>query len=453
MPIVNDEDLTATVVAPPKLQIAAPEYRGVVVDTRHESLSNLLTHIEGSSWTATYYSQVLNDDSQVQGQQVTLDPIYQQYRLVRDFELKVSSPLSTSQDEQTGSMQVRGSANAYPVLIPNVGDQFLADIGDGREGIFKVISSEAKSIYKTKCYAIEYVLVDYSTEERRGDLNAKTVQTLHFSRDMLNYGQYPLIEEEAYHQHEKLVAHYKELTGIYFQSFTSAETRTLVVPGQPELTYDHFLNQAMRSYFNTWDAPELISMRTMNVGEDAALKSITLWTVLGQRAPKLLKLAAREMGLVSTRMFNKAPMHEGIYWSQLQKVVYPKEPTTTVNFEAAVLPKIVSDDVLVNSPSQIRNLADLLTQTELDGLPYIGAPLLHPVTMDSCYVFSQAFYERAALGQSKLELLVHDYLDGKAIDRKVLLALCETVHSWGGLERFYYLPVVLLLIKATVRTI
>jgi hypothetical protein len=261
--------------------------------------------------------------------------------------------------------------------------------------------------------------------------------------------------EEDYKNAQKIAEHYRELCGVYFRSFTSDEYRTLLLPAQVGPTYDHFLTKAVKSHFSTWDAPELRSLRTLNADGDNAMLSLTLWEVLSQKKPRLLKAAARKMGLVYARAFASPadPMMEGIYWSGLSYVVYPTDPTLNVNLEEVVVKKDVLSDVITDSPSRITLLSDLVGQTELDGLPYDGAPLIHPVLIDDHYVFSKAFYEKAATGQSKLELAVHDYLEGRAVSHKLLLALCDTYHAWGGLERFYYMPVVLLLLKASIRSL
>ncbi|MNU19713.1 hypothetical protein D3C71_79460 [compost metagenome] len=454
MPVVDPTDLVEQIEQPPKVQIAAPEYRGVTVDTRYVPQSALLTHLEGSPWTVNYYSQVLGEDNAVAGQNVTREAIYQQYRLIKGFELKVTQPLQQTQDPVSKSMTQTGMANIYPFVIPNVGDMFLADIGDGREGLFKITSSERRSIYKESAYVIEYMWIDYSTPARRNDLGAKTIQTLYFVRDFLMHGQNPLLVQEDYEQAQQLAERYHEMAAVYFGAFTSDEYRTLLAPAQVGPTYDHFLTMAVKSHFSTWDAKELRQLRTLNCGGDNAMRSLTVWEVLSQRNPRLLRGAARRMGLVGARTFAKPsdPMMEGIYWSGISYVLYPKDPTINVNLEEVVLTTPTMEEYLVDSPSRISNLSDLLTPTELAGLPYDNAPLIHAVLKDDHYIFSKAFYERTE-GQSKLELAVHDYLERRQINPKLLLSFCDTYHAWGGLERFYYMPIVLLLIKATIRSL
>ncbi len=452
MPVVEPSDLVEQIEQPAPVQIAAPQYRGVTVDTRYVPQSSLLTHIEGSSWTVNYYSQVLGEDNAVEGQNVTRQAIYQQYRLIRGFELKVTQPLQSTQDETSKSMTMTGGANVYPFVVPNVGDMFIADVGDGREGVFKITRSERRSIFKETAYAIEYVWIDYSTPQRRNDLGAKTVQTLYYVRDFLMHGQNPLLVESDYKLAQELAERYHEMADVYFNAFTSDEFRTLILPAQVGPTYDHFLVQAVKSHFSTWDAKQLRHLRTLNCAGDNAMRSLTVWDILSQRKPRLLKGCARRMGLVGARQIGspKDPMMEGIYWSGISYVLYPKDPSINVNLEETVPRAVTLDEGLVDSPSRITNLSELLGETDLAGLPYPSAPLVHAVLGDDHYVFSQAFYDKSE-GQSKLEMAVHDYLEHRNISPKLLLALCDTYHAWGGLERFYYMPIVLLLIKATIR--
>ena len=178
--IVDFSDDSETVEQPNTVRSSPPESKGVVVDTRYESKANLLTHVEGSSWNVNYYSQVLNADNAPIGQQVDRNAIYQQYTFIEMFELKVTQPLTSSQDSTTKEMTLIGTANVYPHVIPNRGDMFIADVGDGRTAIFKVTSCERKSIFKDTCYSIDYILTNYTTKELRADLDNKVIKKYAF---------------------------------------------------------------------------------------------------------------------------------------------------------------------------------------------------------------------------------------------------------------------------------
>ncbi len=428
-------------------------YRGTTVDTRYIPSSALITAVEGSSRTVDYYSQALDKDSELSGQELGKDALYKSYRAIIGLELKVIGEDSTSQDQVTKTMTRTGSANIYPFLIPNTGDLFRADIGDGREGVFKVTSSVKNSMYKEAVYTIEYELLSYTTAPRLADLEAKTLETYYFRRDFLMYGQNPLLLREDHELVDELTKWYGDLTHNYFKTFFSRQFATLILPGQGGATYDHFAMKAIRSMFTTREAPELINMRVMNLNEDDALRATTIWDAMLERNREQMRYVNREVGLVSARVFQNNPMLKGIYYSRIQHVVYPRDVELSVDYQLLDNSKPMGSVALADVPSRAMAVEVLNEQYRLDGLPYGNAPLLNAVLADNHYIFSKAFYDKSETGQSKLELMVQDYLDQKAPNNRLLLAMCKSQHAWGGLERFYYIPVLLMLIKASLRFI
>jgi hypothetical protein len=395
---------------------------------------------------------VLDKDSPLSGQNVTQEPIYQQYALIKELELRVSTPLSTSQDPNTKAMIVTGIANVYPFMVPNEGDMFLADIGDGREGVFKVTQTERKSMLKEAVHVIEYQLIDYSTPRRRADLAAKVIRRLHFAKNFLTYGQNPVLEEEDFAMVKELAGRWGDLTNRYFHAFISNEYKTLVVPNQPHPVYDHFLTTACMAFFDTYDASDLRYVRKLNVGGDAMLQTTTIWDVIMERNPHLLKFCNRKAGLVSARTFEKNPMLDGIYHSGISYVVYPTDPEETIDLEIQQITKPIAEQTLQDAPSRVRSLSDLLGDTVFDGLTKPDSPPIYKVSVDDYYVLSKEFYNNTEK-QSLLERCVRDYIEGKAPNNRALLGLCDTYHAWGSLERFYYIPILLMLVRASIRSI
>lgn len=454
MPLVNNKSSAPVTPAPATVQIAPREHKGVTVDTRYTPVSALLTRVEGSAWTVNYYSQVLNDDSALSGQNLSQNPIYQQYKLIRGMELKVTSPLSTSQDSESKAMTMTGAATVYPFLIPNEGDMFLADIGDGREGVFRVTNSERKAIFKDTCHVIEYILVEYSNLERREDLNSKVIQKLEFVRDFLEHGQNPLVYEDDYVVMQKLSVHYKNLVQRYFQSFLSREYGTLLLPSQTYPIYDPFLVDAVLSVFTADDTYLVREVRRLNCDGDDNLKVPQIWDALKHCNKSILKHCFRQIGLVSARSFERNAMMEGVYHSGVAYVIYPKNPELSEDYQRGHREKPLVEYELLDADSAVVSLADLLADTEFEGVTEPAISPIHAVNVDDFYVFSQAFYDNTDDNtQSELEITVREYLDKKAIDRQKLLHMAETSHAWSALSRFYYVPILLMMIKASIRSI
>jgi len=452
MPLVEREPDAPPLEKEVPIRINEPTFRGVTVDTRYIPTSHLLTAIEGSSWKVDYYSQVLGSDNELNGQLINRDPTLQQYQLIKGLELKVSQALMTNQDPTTKFMTETGAAHIYPFLKPNVGDMFLADIGDGREGAFKVTSSEKRSIFKDTCYFIEYELVDYNNKIRNDDLTAKVVKTFYFLRDFLYYGQNPMVEEEQYGVIRELKSRYPQLVENWVQRFFSREYKTFILPAQDSPTYDRFLAKAVSQVFETHEAVQLQHLRLLNVEDDVVFKCKSIWDAIVKRDSDELYHVFERVGTVSTRLFTQEPMMEGIRYTGISRILYPKDAQVSVDYETQRTTKEAESDTIVAGPPRSARLDDLILKADQAGLPYAGSPLIKDVLVDDYYIFSAAFYENTA-GQSKLEHAVHDHIRGQYVDPRLLLAFCDIYHAWGALERFYYTPIVLMMMQTVIRSI
>jgi hypothetical protein len=434
------------------LRITDPQYQGIAIDTRYIPVTDLLTHIEGSSWIVDYYSQVLDRDNGVEGQSVNTPAQFQQYRRVKSLELKVTTQLTASQDAATKKMSYAGAASMYPILIPNVGDMFVAETDDGRFAILMVTDSSRKSFYKDSVFTIEYEMQDYAIPERMIDLESKVIGTFEYVRDYLQAGQNPLVEESVWRNISTLRNRAEGMLAAYTKQFFSREFNTFIVPGQSWPTYDAWLVKTLAAMFEAVDTPELLNMRILDCDDQESMACTQLWDVLVQKDPQLLKFVNRRAGLVWVNRFTRNPMLNGIRWSGINQVVFPIDVELTPDQELIGLEPI-TDSQLVDVPSRRGRLEDLLTQVNLPGLPYAKSPLIHPVLIDDYYVLSKAFYHGETGNQSQLELMVGDYLNDRALNQQTLLAFCDTWHAWPRLAMFYYTPIVLLLIRAAIRRV
>lgn len=105
-----------------------------------------------------------------------------------------------------------------------------------------------------------------------------------------------------------------------------------------------------------------------------------------------------------------------------------------------------------------RRFTDFLRQLPtgtMDGLSYLAQPNELPdvvrVTDDDFYVFSEAFYRQGEPLTSNLERLVLQGMKQEALDKALLLRLCNNAMKWENLERFYYIPVLIALLKVAIR--
>lgn len=472
MPLVIPEDDAIVQPKPSPVVIAKPQYKGITVDTKKVPIESLLSHVEGSSWTVNYYSQVLDLDSGTAGQGLGVNAVHQQYNLIKGLELKVTSPLVTTQDSETKSLTVSGSAIIYPFVIPNEGDMFLADIGDGKEAVIQINNVVRLSVFQQTCHSIDYVVVDYSTDERRRDFDDKTVRTYYYERDFLLHGQNPLLFEEDYNIVQYLRKKYRFVADNYFKTFFSREYSTLLVPLQLTPTYDHFLTKSVLNAFTTWDSQEVRYIKRLNVQDDLTLNATSIWDVIFNKDPSLLNSCFTQVGKVYSHEFSPEPMYEGIRFSGIKEVIYPVDPLVTVDYSYTKPNKLVSASELTVPATSMKSIGSYLAQLrektlddyiddELNGFYSemevdLGrhGPLINPSMKNNYYVLSEDFYKnnQESGKQSKLEICIRQYLNDQAINYNTVKQLCDEIPAWNPLDQFYYTPIVLVLMNSIIKS-
>lgn len=460
MPVITQIPIDPPAVLPTVPQILDKNQTSVVVDTKHTPISSLVTNIEGMPWTIDYYSQQLTTSSAPEGQDVGKSAEYQQYTLIKGAEIKVSADLNTAQDPESKSMNVLGSAFVHSYVIPNKGDMFVADVtgpgdmGYKRDAVFEVIASEQRSMFSQTVYFIEYklVYVAHAQPTRFSDLQRKVVRTLHYLRDMLYNGQKPTVTDTEYNNITSLYSGYDFLLDMYLQWFVSLEYRAILMPGQSTRVYDHFVASVIPKITNVSDHVKLLKVDLFNVDDDYYLSAPSLYSALALKDIRSLKGCSKKMGLLSTTAFSNNAQNYGIRFSGVPLIVYPKD-------------KDIIDDSRNNKLSaKTLSTATLLPVGGSDGTSYANLEYktlfigntqtryIKPVLYDDYYVLSHDFYNDTN-AQSVLEVMTRNYLENKANNVEHLKLLVDDAVNWGGLERFYYIPILLMLIRGVIRRV
>lgn len=446
MPIATKKPTEPTlIVNTPKIK--AKEALTPVVDTKYVPKTSLIAFVEGSSWTVTYYSQVLDKHNDVRSQDPTQSAVYQQYHEIKNLEIKVTSALSQSFDDATSTMVVTGTALIQSFLIPNFGDMFAADVGDGREGVFTITSMNKKTILKDSIYEVEYRLTFYTDAEpaRRADLVTKTIASYNYLKEFLIYNQNPLLIDSDYNAYTQLFARYRELSQNYMSWFFSRKFSSLTVPSQVNYIYDNNVVKTVLSILTTQDAPEIRYVRKLNITENVYFRQPTVFDALLQRDYNLLRICNKQMGLAAVSQMHNDAMFDGVKYTGYTHLIYPLDADTSFNCDNDADP-LFAEDVLVDSPY---GKSVPIPSTITIGNNTIN--FLPTTDFTTSYVFSPDFYDESILSLSLIEALTRDYLQKREISYSTLLALVDNHYGWTTLQRFYYIPVLLILIKSTIR--
>jgi hypothetical protein len=472
----------------------ANDYQPVYVDLRWIPENALLTHIEGAAWVVDYYSQVITKDSDLSGQQLTASGVYQQYTAINGMEMRVITPLTPNQDEVTKSMTAEGEAGVYPFLIPNVGDMFLAEVEPNVLGLFRVTGSTKKSIFNQACFSITYGL-DTTDRTKINNLRSKAVKTYYYHKDYLGYGKNPLLITTDAQALTDLARLYPMVLDHYMNSYLSVEYNTFILPKQTYDIHDPWLTAFILDNVTTDEHPNIRRVRQLNTHGDIYMRVASFWKAISDREVAKMNIAFSKFSLVSRVMFEKIPALAGYRYSGFGYVIYPENGDVNVDANNSLRRKLTASDMSMNgswltddSPlwraysSTITSTMPLSVDTvdfeELDPTllydPYAWEerPLLDRyaavqtdnltattkyyqlvipnVSTAGWYVFSENFHK----GHGEVtvfESMVMNYIKRHKVDPKQLADLCKLYHAWGELEKFYYVPIMLVMIKAAMR--
>lgn len=435
----------------PTLKHSTDVYVGNTIDSRLENVNTISTYIQGQRWVVDWYSQILNRDDSASTHSDRSLHVHKQYREIRGVVLLVQSELQASQNASgQRSFEMTGTASVPYDLTPVEGDVIVADIGDGQEMEFTVTSTERTSIYPEAYIDVNYRAVRTVDSSVRRALDTRVVETLYYSVDNQRTGLKGLLTLEEANLKKDLSKLYNVLVRRYLRDFLSNKYVTLIVPEQGRPTYDPYLTRFVKAVVDATAFPEVHDINLLYMNGDEHAEDETLWDCLVNVDLTALSLICSKTGIVSVKEYRTRPLFNSIYFSGIESVVRVLDPSYSVNKgsrEFGVtggIRKAGAQSNDLNDIIPIKNLnetANNYIQKPEGGLPYINR-----IVQDEYYVFSKAFYEDK-IPTSKLEELVIDRVEKGTMDLKVLSNIAEFSLRFDNLERFYYTPVILALLR------
>lgn len=416
-------------------EVTDKAYKHSIVNAKRQPLGALLTHIEGSSWTVDYFSQVLGADEEPSQYDYAQSGAYQQYLHIKRYELKLQSELNTVVDPSDQTVSVTGTAIMYPYMKPNFGDAFIADIGDGNAGLFTVTEVEKKSFFKQACYEIQFTLFRYVDQDIEDNINTKVVKETEFVRDFMTYGQNPIIATAEKQKYDNLTNQLEDTLNDWLGEFYSNEFRTILVPNGMVPTYDPFLTRMIVNVFNKDQYPLIKKIDLLNIDDNNLNYYTDIWTVLLKRELYMLRTCFDEYYLVNSKQLNGNPFLQTAYYAGIKMIVIPK-PEGNLADERIGISGIVTGGMLI--------AADI---------PTVGFTLPSMVNTNN-YVFNQDFFHNTkSTEMTDIEYMVRDYLNDRALNWSKLTKAIADRHTWTRIQRFYAVPVLLLLLMSEIRSI
>ncbi|QQV92047.1 virion structural protein [Klebsiella phage vB_KpM_FBKp24] len=454
MSLFNEED-DAPSQPLPQFKANKTPYRDVAIDTQYTPLSTILTTIEGKPWKVTWYSQILNGDNAPAGLQVSRLEINQQYKKINGLELKVTEAIQVSPEfrPETQEFTVRGGANMYPGVRPNIGDLFTATLLDGRVGIFQISQPpEQRSIYMQTTYRIEYVMRDFLDADYAKKLKDKTVEEYFFIPSFLDSGINPVISDSAHGDYRTLMDWRERIPLFYLNKFYDKEYATLTIPGQKRnIIYDPFLTTFVSALWSQENIGPFHGMAFLNVMDGTIREIKTVLDALLDQEDLLMDIVETKIPIVQSSLFLTDPFYRGPQYMGVPYVCFPNNSDRYRNgWEAK--PKVISLIQGYRTRPRVRYTLDQYFPEDVL-IPYSQGwnKGIKDVTIDDYYIFSEMFYGRRTESLSVLETLVWETLNHGQVSAQDLMALFNDSRNWDDLNQFYYLPILYALIPAALR--
>lgn len=446
--VPDDEDRR---VEKPSLKYSGETYVGNTIDSRLQNINTISTYIQGQRWTVDWYTQILNRDDAASTHSDRSLHVHKQYREIRGVPLIVQSELQASQQSDGHrSFEMVGTSAVPFELTPVEGDIIIADNGDGEEMEFTVTSTERTSIYPEAYVDVNYRAVRIVDRNVREQIDSRVVERLVYSVDLQRAGLRSLVTHEDATLRRDLGKLYSVLARRYIRDFANNKYVTLTLPGQEHPTYDPYLTRFVKAVIDATSFPEVHDINLMYMNGDERSDDETLWDCILNVDLTSLGLLPSKVEIVNVRSYRSRPMHNSIYFSGIQGVVRVQDPGYSVNTGLAgyapyaSVGKAGAQSDRLNDIVPVQNLLDTPPEysIKVDG----GLPYINRIVQDDYYVFSQSFYTNR-IPTSELERLVIDRIERGTMDLKVLSQIAEFSLRFDNLERFYYTPIILALLR------
>lgn len=462
----------------PTPEITPKPFKHSIVDSKKTPIMALTTAITGSSWIVDYYSQVLGEHENLKAFDPKQLSPYQQYRKIHRFELKLQGALSTTDETGEGRMSVNGSANIIPIpgFIPNVHDAFIADVGEGIALQFTVTSVQKFTVNNSTAYNIDFRAARLADENITKLLDSKVVTELHWTKDFLIHGQNPLLITEDYNAYKSLETELRKIAAHWLSTNFSYSNSTVLVPKQNLSVYDPYVTDAFLRLVNADINKHVKEVIQYNCDDFRIPKYTSIYQAIIEKDKSMLFRVFKDYQVLSVNYIAASSYQNSVRYSGIEYIVVPDEINKDADNDSRLLKTMGFTSTIeggrgVNAKSNSTCFADPMIPCNLcctsitnglngkDNPNYDknGFPLSPgfdiPEVPGEKYVFSEAFYKEDRDNLTKFEELILDLLDNKPTNYVDVKPFIDSFYKWTEVEQYYLGPVLIALIRNTIRSL
>ncbi|AQT27944.1 putative virion structural protein [Vibrio phage pVa-21] len=412
--------------------------RRSVVDSEYTPITHLILHSSGDMWTVDYYRQLIGLDDMLRPLSFDVDIAEQNYELIKGFKLRVDDPLQPEQDTETKEFNVTGSGAITHGIVPNTGDMFVADIGNGKAGLLAVTSSEKASYTKDAAYLIRWVLVSEMDDEKwANELARKVSKTLHYVDELAEMYDTPFMTESAFNTYVSLARQDERLIEYFKELFWSKEVHSIRMADQDEKIYDGFHARFCRDLGLT-DVRRPIKTYSLGRLDDEDVN--TLWDLFDEMDTYRMPMLHRDFVLNMSKSMPGLHVMRTIAWSPFTWALVPEGVIDDIDGEVEFRDGLLTPEVVSNGKGPTMLPEALRARFNLAEKPLYDLVTFKP------YVLSTAFYDGNRAEMNILEQMLHRALCNEVVPPEVVDVLTRELFTEPRLSIYYYTPLILVLI-------
>lgn len=457
MPIASHKPTATPVpaVMDPSQQLHQNQvYHTATVDNAVVAPSSLLVNLDGMPWAVDYYNQLIDTSDDIREVDIGQNAALQQYQSVKNLELRVQSELTSSYDADTALTTVTGMAIVVQV-IPVKYDYFVTDVGDREKGLFMVNNVTQKTYNNKSVHEVEYVLVGYITspacKDRWDAIQARTVRDFFFHKENISQGAAPLLTLEDHYNAENLRLAALTILESYFALFSSMADGVLMAPYGVERTVDVRLIDFIIKTVSTRETPAVQFLQVVSRDKDPYLNKPSLWTALIEQQSYHLKNSLNKVVIMPKAAFgSRAAFITGAYAWSVDGFFYPAfgddNPLQSQLTNNKWHPEYDPRQLTIPVAPEADNIAYCASAANKATVAGNEVNVIKPAHSDGYYVLSEAFYKKTS-DLSLLEILVRDLIENKPLKMSDVLLLVNHYEKWPLMERFYYGPILVMMIR------
>ena len=182
-----------------------------------------LQYMTGMSVTVTFYHQINNDStarSFFNDYSKHQDNVHTSYLKINNFQMKVKESFSFSYDASKVKSQLTGEAILYPFFVPWAGDLFIYQVQPGTWGLYKISEAPQRlTIKDITGHEIKFILVDYLNAEDLQRLNDCVAEEKYFNLKRYISGEGSLLTSDETETLSRTNAAISKLSKYYVSEF------------------------------------------------------------------------------------------------------------------------------------------------------------------------------------------------------------------------------------------